>query len=253
MDALHHLFLVFYSLSLQFTHSNSSIITSTISCHSLISSHFRIYYSLFNPFWPPVPLSLFRPPHLCVYERQRWWFDINSWVNIGITLETVERRPYWHVLPIWALNPCALWEIWVLLSLPRFKKKSPCHTAAETLWSPHPAHCHSTIQLSNPQMNLKNPETIFSGWQGMCELRVHVLSQANLVNWHLNSFLRRSCLSHMVLSVLYHFADSNICITCPKYPNQFLNYTVFMHFSQFCCFYSHHPFREWVMSLLLSF
>lgn len=174
MDALHHLFIVFYSLSLQFTHSNSSIITSTIRCHSLISSHFRIYYSLFNPFWPPVPLSLFRPPHLCVYERQRWWFDINSWVNIGITLETVERRPYWHVLPIWALNPCALWEIWVLLSLPRFKKN---HPATLLLRPCGPPTLHTvTVQSScqTPKWTSKT-QKLFSvdgkecaNWECMC-------------------------------------------------------------------------------------
>lgn len=58
-------------------------------------------------------LSPFYHCHLWVWDRLPM-FGINSWVNIGITLETAERWPYWCVPPFWALNPLALWEIWKL-------------------------------------------------------------------------------------------------------------------------------------------
>lgn len=90
----------------QFTHFNVEL-----NCLSLN----LIHPGIFSPLYLSLSLSLspFYHCHLWVCDR-RWMFGINSWVNIGITLETAERWPYWCVPPFWALNPHALWEIWKL-------------------------------------------------------------------------------------------------------------------------------------------
>lgn len=68
--------------------------------------------------------------HCCLWDCDRhWMFGINSWVNIGITLETAEGWPYWCVPPFWALNPHAWWDILKAL-------KSPYST--EVLWNTRP-------------------------------------------------------------------------------------------------------------------
>lgn len=68
--------------------------------------------------WRSLSLSVSCLSRLCLCGGNVGWFDNNSWVNIGITQETVARQ--WRdgpVLPIWALNPSVLSEICVCFSI----------------------------------------------------------------------------------------------------------------------------------------
>lgn len=160
LDALHHL-LFSYSLNLQ----------CLIKCINYFFCHLLLFSYL-------IPLCVSLTPsdllslslwHVTLTRvsmiGSMWWFDINSWVNIGITPETVERQPYWHVLPIWALNPSVLSEIWVCCLHSLSLKLPRCGCS--------PPGCTVTVQ-SKLQMNLRTSETIFSGCQGMWELSCRV-------------------------------------------------------------------------------
>lgn len=116
------------SLHLQSSQFNSSVVNVGISRLCQKKSHpSSECICLFNPF------SLFVVSLACLSViGSVCWFDINSWVNIGITVETVETQACQPILLIWALNPSDLSEIWVCC-LHSLSLKLPRHTAAKML------------------------------------------------------------------------------------------------------------------------